>query len=774
MPVKPPILDRLDGVRRAGSGWLAFCPAHNDRHQRSLSVGVGDDGKTLLHCHAAGCTADAITGAVGMSLADLAGSNGHQPSRRREVAAYAYTDARGALLFQSVRFDPKDFRCRRPDGRGGWLWNLDGVRVVPYRLHELAEAPRVYVVEGEKDADRLAAAGLAVTTNHGGSGKWRAEHTTALVAAAVPEVVVLRDNDAAGETHAVSVARACLAAGLSVKRVELVGLPPKGDVSDWLGAGHTIAELEALADAAPYLDPASMAATIEPEPIMDLGAVPREWPAPEPVPDDLPPVPAFHAARLLPAVFAPWVDDISERAQCPPDFVGVAAVVEAGAVIGRRLTIRPKRHDDWTVVPNLWGMVIGRPGIMKSPALHEALRPLGRVIGDAREAHTAAMAEHAFRKAEAEVRREAVKQRLKEAVKRELPTDEIKAAFEATEYVTPTERRYLVNDSTVEKLGELLNLNPNGLLLFRDELAGFLRTMEREGHENDRAFYCEAWNGSGSYTYDRIGRGTLRIEAACLSVLGGMQPGPLAAYLRETFGDGGDDGLIQRFQLMVYPDVATEWRNVDRWPDSDARRRVVEVFQALARLAPSDLTAHEGAGSDESPFLRFTPEAQDRFDAWRIGHERALRSADEHPVVVSHLSKFRSLLPSLALIFHLVDAVDRGTGGPVPAEAVERAVEWCAYLEAHARRVYESVTASAQMAARLLAGKLRAGALPNPFVAVKIKRKHWAGLSTTDEIAGAIDLLEELHWLQRESVPSTSKGGRPTTQYHINPAVVAK
>jgi hypothetical protein len=117
------------------------------------------------------------------------------------------------------------------------------------------------------------------------------------------------------------------------------------------------------------------------------------------------------------------------------------------------------------------------------------------------------------------------------------------------------EQRYIVNDTTVEKLGELLNHHPNGLLLFRDELSGFLHTLDRAGHENDRAFYCEAWHGTDAYTYDRITRGTLHIRAACLSVLGGLQPGPLERYLREVFGGGGDDGLIQRFQLAVWPDV---------------------------------------------------------------------------------------------------------------------------------------------------------------------------------------------------------------------------
>src|SRR5262249_15023026 len=104
------------------------------------------------------------------------------------------------------------------------------------------------------------------------------------------------------------------------------------------------------------------------------------WPEPEAVPDELPPVPAFDAGLLLPDVFQKWVADIAERAQCPPDFVAVAAVTGAAAVIGRKVAIRPKRQDDWTVVPNLWGLVVGRPGIMKTSALQEALKPLYRLV----------------------------------------------------------------------------------------------------------------------------------------------------------------------------------------------------------------------------------------------------------------------------------------------------------------------------------------------------------------------------------------------------------
>lgn len=171
----------------------------------------------------------------------------------------------------------------------------------------------------------------------------------------------------------------------------------------------------------------------------------------------------------------------------------------------------------------------------------------------------------------------------------------------------------MVNDPTVEKLGELLNQNPNGLLLFRDELTGFLRTLDKDGNENARAFYLESWNGDGRYVYDRIGRGTIEIEHACVSILGGIQPGPLTDYMRFA----PDDGLMQRFQLLVWPDSTDEWDDVDRWPNAVAKTAAYEVYQRLAALDADAL----GAVRDESgatSYLRFAPEVQEAFSEWRM------------------------------------------------------------------------------------------------------------------------------------------------------------
>src|SRR5713226_1916186 len=380
------------------------------------------------------------------------------------------------------------------------------------------------------------------------------------------------------------------------------------------------------------------------------------WPEPQPLPQGRPPVPPFSLA-LLPAALAPWVADIADRVQCPPDFVAVGVMVAAAGVIGRQIAIRPKRQDDWAVVPTLWGLAVGAPGSMKSPALAEALRPLRRLITDAQARYEEHRLAQRIRAAEQKARRHDLARRVRDAVANEEPTEDLREPVEAARRdPLPVEPRYLVNDTTVEKLGELLNQNPNGLLLFRDELSGFLHTMDRPGHENARAFYCEAWNGTGAYTYDRIGRGTLRIEAACVSVLGGIQPGPLERYLREVFGGHGDDGLLQRFQLAVWPDGGGRWRNVDRWPDAAARTRAVEIFQRLNRLEPAALGAEE-LTPEELPFLRFEAEAQACFDAWRAALEQTLRAEEEHPVLLSHCAKYRSLMPSLALIGHLIDGV---------------------------------------------------------------------------------------------------------------------
>jgi hypothetical protein len=243
-------LERLENVRPAGRAkWTARCPGHDD-HRNSLSVAATTD-RTLVHCHV-GCTIEEITAGARCAPRDLFfGTNGHQthraPSaRRRIVATYDYTDGAGALLYQVVRYEPKAFAQRRPDGASAWIWNLGDVRRVLYRLPHLAEQDRVYWVEGEKDADGLASRRLAATTGAMGVDAWRPEYIDQLVAQGARALVILPDNDAPGHKYARTIGAAAAAKGLVVRILDLPGLPPKGDVSDWLDAGGTREQLEAL------------------------------------------------------------------------------------------------------------------------------------------------------------------------------------------------------------------------------------------------------------------------------------------------------------------------------------------------------------------------------------------------------------------------------------------------------------------------------------------------------------------------------------------------
>lgn len=246
------LVERLERVVKTSNGWDARCPGHDDR-KASLSVAEGAEGKILLRCHA-GCELDAIVNALGLEKSDLFAEGA---AKRRGVrrnggsTIYTYVDASGATVMQVVRGAGKKFFQRRPDGHGGWENSVKGVDLVPYHLDEVIKAGSVWIVEGEKDADRLRAAGLVATCNPMGAGKWRKSYSRWF---ADKHVAILPDNDPPGRKHAADVALSVHTVAKSVRVVELDGLPPKGDVSDWLDAGHTVAELRELVNAtAPWL-----------------------------------------------------------------------------------------------------------------------------------------------------------------------------------------------------------------------------------------------------------------------------------------------------------------------------------------------------------------------------------------------------------------------------------------------------------------------------------------------------------------------------------------
>jgi Protein of unknown function (DUF3987)/Primase C terminal 2 (PriCT-2) len=491
------------------------------------------------------------------------------------------------------------------------------------------------------------------------------------------------------------------------------------------------------------------------------------WEMPLPIPNSLASVQPFDY-EMLPSAFRGFVEDIASRMQCPPDFPAVSIMVALAGVVGKKVGIRPKRHDDWIVVPNLWGMVVGRPGIMKTPAIGVPVKFLQRLQIEARKRYDQELQEYEDKKIAAKLQKKAKEDAMKEAIKKKRDPLEVAKQFNTEDPKEPVEQRYLVNNSTVEMLGVLLNRTPTGLTVFRDELIGLLRELDKEGQEGARAFYLEAWDGLGRFTYDRIGRGTLHIKSVTLSILGGATPAVMLDYLGAAIRGGrGDDGLMQRFQLAVYPDVERSWRNIDRWPDTMLKQRAWDVFQKLDTLEPETVGAEVGDGDDAVPFLRFDQDAQRLFDDWRAQLEQTVRSGDEHPALESHLAKYRSLAPSLALLIHLAD----GRQGAVSEEAIRKALAWAAYLETHARRIYGIATNSAPIAAKALAKRIMAGDLKDGFKLRDVYRKHWTGLCTREAVEQAVDMLIDLHWL----VTATEEtAGKSIVHHRIHPSLQRK
>jgi putative DNA primase/helicase len=286
------VVSHFKNAKRNGDGWQAICPAHDDQ-KPSLSIRQGRDGRVLLKCMAS-CDTRAVVAAAGLEMADLfdehtngTSTNGNgNGTRPHVVAEYRYVDEAGAHLFDVVRYDPKKFLQRSASGE----WKMDGVRRVPYRLPQLragVDAGRhVLVVEGEKDADALVGAGFVATCNPGGAGKWRAEYDEHFRDA---HVAILPDNDAPGRAHARDVATHLFGVAADVRIVELPGVPVKGDVSDWLGAGGTAEQLKAIVRATPVLTSAPVAtatggtndgasvARVEIVSIADVKARPVRW-----------------------------------------------------------------------------------------------------------------------------------------------------------------------------------------------------------------------------------------------------------------------------------------------------------------------------------------------------------------------------------------------------------------------------------------------------------------------------------------------------------------
>ncbi len=394
--------------------------------------------------------------------------------------------------------------------------------------------------------------------------------------------------------------------------------------------------------------------------------------------------------------------------------------------------------------------------MLKSPVLSCMTQQAKAIECGWRDAYEVAEHEYQSTLEEQELKKAAWKEQYKAAEKKKQDAP----ARPESDLTQPVLRRLMTSDATLESLHKTLSENPAGLFVLRDELAGWLAGLERQGREQERAFYLECWNGQGSFTIDRIGRGSVHVPHACISLFGGIQPARLRSYLADALKGGpSNDGLMQRFQLIVWPDTPPDWNYIDRKPDTDAQERTAEVYRRITEMDP-----------EKPRRLQFEDEAQRFFVDFISDLEKRMRDDSLAPCLRAHLAKYRSLMPALALLFTLAD--DR-VAESVPLSQAQRAGDWCDYLWTHALRVYSPQAAPEIEAAIRLGNKLAKGwkREEGTFTVRDVYRNGWSGLDTVEAAQAALEILERHHWVRRGKDDDAQRPGRPSEDFYVNPRI---
>ena len=670
------LLAKLPGARKSGNGWSARCPLHEDR-KASLSVAEGDDGIALVKCHA-GCDTSAVLSAVGLTLADLfprkpgpaPNRNGKpKPAERtfsaaedalaylerrhgKRSALWTYHDADGEPAGLVVRWDRPDGKDIRPVARHADGWRI-GAMPDPrplYGLSELAAAGRVVVTEGEKAADAARLLGFAATTSAGGSQTATKTDWRPLVG---KEIWILPDNDPPGRKYADTVAGilAKLTPAPVVRVVELPGLPEGGDVVDWIDAHGDAAEPDGM-----RAEIESQAQAVEPWRVGDA--------------DDL----AYRPfpVEALPEPIRGFVVAGARAIGCDPSFLAVPLLAAIAAAIGntRRLELKP----GWSAPPILWGAIVGESGTAKTPAFQLVMRPMRERQRKALERHADEMKQYEADLARWEKDMTAWKRNKNAA-------DDPPAKPEP-----PQAERFIVADTTVEALAPILLANPRGLLLARDELAGWIGSFDRYAGKGkagaDAANWLSMFN-TESITVDRktgIPR-TIHIPQASVCVSGGIQP----AVLRRALSiEHRESGLAARLLLTCPPRKAKRWTEADIDPSAEAE--LVRLFDRLYDLQPT-----AGDDGDVRPVLvRLAPDAKNAWKAYYNAH--AVEQADLTGDLSAAWSKLEEYAARLALGIHFARWAANDTmltnANIVDATSMSAGIVLAKWFKHEARRVY--------------------------------------------------------------------------------------
>jgi hypothetical protein len=563
-PIVEFVSNRGHQLQLAGKNFVTDgCPAckHNKRGHRPVTLYSETQSWNCHDCKRGGSVIDWVIIEKNVSVADamrmlrrecsgseLQTNDTSEPPPRRLIAkTYDYTDEAGKLLFQCVRYLPKNFSQRRPDGNGGWIWNLEGVKRVLYRLPEVIKAQTVTIVEGEKDADNLTELGFTATTNPMGAGKWRPEYSETLRGKEVVIFGDVGDENGEGERHTAQRIESLNGVAKSIKHVTL----PDGfhDVSDYIASLPTERATETirkLIDETPEIDFKSGNSVDVDEPEIEL--------PPPPAPYVPPPL------EIFPSGVRDYIQASAETLNVDVGYISNPILSSFGAAIGNSRVIQLKK--DFCQPPIFWTAIIARSGFLKTPALEKGT--------------------FAIREREQELVRQ-------NRVAQEIYEEELAGWNRAgrksrgEKPPPPAIRTVRTGNLTIESLLYLLNSNPRGLLGVNDELAGLIEGLNqyKGGKGSDVSVYLELHNGSYVSWDRRTDNLHYRIAHPRVNLTGGIQPATLKKVMTEDFFLRG---LPARFLFVHPPERPLKWTEATV-PD-EIIAETLELFDKLWLLVP--------------------------------------------------------------------------------------------------------------------------------------------------------------------------------------------
>lgn len=591
------------------------------------------------------------------------------------------------------------------------------------------------------------------------------------------------DNDDAGHQYCSDVFSTLRVAlpDAEHRYIKLPGLKPKGDLCDWLAGQPELRDWNQLDPLGGMLCADDLRKrvleTVDRNnfKVPEWWGIQHNWGIPEVLSEEMP---AVHSLRLemLPEELRDRARDVAYQMQCPVEYIAVALVVMLGAAVGAGCGVRPKRRGGWIVVPNMWGAIVGPPGSMKSEALNQCMEPLHAIEAGWKDTEEEEQRRYLAEKAAYDAKASAIKERMRKRAKTDNQSEyhenqDIEALTNLTEPPDPPKRRLVTDDATVEKIVDLARQNPRGLIFVKDEITEMLTSWLTENRKAYRSFFLKGWNGNSRVTHDRIGRGTIVAENLCISIMGGIQPDLLKKFLLEE-AEHSNDGLLQRFQLAIYPDQIKKRVSIRELDEADDDERAAFTVAKIAQdIWKMDFKKHGARKrtNDKIPWFRFDDEAQKFYYEWFDDLDKKILE-ESRPLMQQHLVKYRSLMPSLAMIFHLVRLADTGVAGDITFDCAQRAAGWCAILEEHARRIYGLAATSRQESAIVLAKHIAEGKSGRRFRPRDIQRSNLYKLPDAAAVKAACKELVDMNWLRQEVVKE-GRTGPATTFYVVNPAI---